>query len=159
MFRWPCISKYACNENNLMHYLSSVFWVTIPLHLSGLLVTHHQEVTVYICDNWYVLYVSRWVHTCNVTTYRNAVTLQVTDTIRSYDLNFHPVPLGVTVSASLTPWGSQFVTGARGIMDIKKTRGADGGDVSRCTSRPAQPVTVSSLCCDGQIPTAHRTCK
>jgi len=40
----------------------------------------------------------RWVHNCNVTAYRNAVTLQVTDTIRSYELNFHPVPHGVTVS-------------------------------------------------------------
>jgi hypothetical protein len=40
----------------------------------------------------------RLVHTCNVTAYRNAVTLQVTDTIRSYDLNLHPVPHVVTVS-------------------------------------------------------------
>jgi hypothetical protein len=40
----------------------------------------------------------RFVHNCNVTTNRNAVTLQVTDTIRSYDLNFHPVSHGVTVS-------------------------------------------------------------
>jgi len=40
----------------------------------------------------------RWVHTCNLTAYRNAVTLQDTDTIRSYELNFHPVPHGVTVS-------------------------------------------------------------
>jgi hypothetical protein len=40
----------------------------------------------------------RWVHTCNVTAYRNAVTLQLTDTIRNYGLNFHPVPHGVTVS-------------------------------------------------------------
>jgi hypothetical protein len=39
-----------------------------------------------------------WLHTSNVTTYRNAVTLQATDTIRSYDLNFHPVPHDVTVS-------------------------------------------------------------
>jgi hypothetical protein len=39
-----------------------------------------------------------FVHTCNVTTYRNAVTLQMTDTIRSYNLNFHPVPHDVTVS-------------------------------------------------------------
>jgi hypothetical protein len=39
----------------------------------------------------------RRVHTCNVTAFHNAVTLQVTDTIRSYGLNFHPVPHGVTV--------------------------------------------------------------
>jgi hypothetical protein len=40
----------------------------------------------------------RWVHTCNVTAHRNAVTLQVTDTIRSYGLYFHPVPHDVRVS-------------------------------------------------------------
>jgi len=34
----------------------------------------------------------------NVTAYRNAVALQVTHTIRSYELNFHPAPHGVTVS-------------------------------------------------------------
>jgi hypothetical protein len=39
-----------------------------------------------------------WVHTYTVTAYRNALTLQVTDTIPSYDLNFHPVPHSVTVS-------------------------------------------------------------
>jgi hypothetical protein len=39
-----------------MHYLSSVYSVTIPLHVLGLLVAHHHEVTMYICDNWYVLY-------------------------------------------------------------------------------------------------------
>jgi hypothetical protein len=47
----------------------------------------------------------RWVHTCNVTAYRNAITLQVTDTIRSYDLNFHPVPHGVTVSCKCYTMG------------------------------------------------------
>jgi hypothetical protein len=49
---------YACNETNLMHYLPSVYSVTIPLHVSGSLVAHHQEVTMYICNKWYVLYVS-----------------------------------------------------------------------------------------------------
>jgi hypothetical protein len=47
----------VCNETNLMHYLSSVYSVTIPLHISGLLVAHHQEVTLCICNKWYVLYV------------------------------------------------------------------------------------------------------
>jgi hypothetical protein len=58
-----CTEKYACNETNLMHYLSSVYSVTIPLYVSGLLVAHHQEVTMYICDSWYVLYVLRRIHT------------------------------------------------------------------------------------------------
>ena len=40
----------------------------------------------------------RWVQTCNVTAYRNTVTFQVTDMIRNYKLNFHPVPHGVTIS-------------------------------------------------------------
>jgi hypothetical protein len=33
----------------------------------------------------------RWVRTCNVTAYHNAVTLQVTNTKGSYDLNFQPI--------------------------------------------------------------------
>jgi hypothetical protein len=46
-----------CNETNLMHCVSSVYSVTIPLHVSGFLVAHRQEVTMYICDNWYLMYV------------------------------------------------------------------------------------------------------
>jgi hypothetical protein len=61
MFCWRYFWIYACNETNLMHYLSSVYSVTIPQHVSGLLVAHHQEVTMYTstntCDNLYVLYV------------------------------------------------------------------------------------------------------
>jgi hypothetical protein len=44
MFCWPCISKYACNETILMHYLSSVCWVTTPLQVSGLLVARHHSI-------------------------------------------------------------------------------------------------------------------
>jgi hypothetical protein len=56
MFCWPCITIYACNETNLMHCLSSIYSVTIPVNVSGLLAAHHQEVTMYICNNWYMLY-------------------------------------------------------------------------------------------------------
>jgi hypothetical protein len=38
----------ACNEYKLMHYLSSVNAVTIPLRVSGLLVDINQAVTMYI---------------------------------------------------------------------------------------------------------------
>jgi hypothetical protein len=31
-------------KTNLMHYLSSVYFVNQPLHVSGILVAHHQEV-------------------------------------------------------------------------------------------------------------------
>jgi hypothetical protein len=55
MLCWPCISIYVCNETNLMHHLSSVYSVTIPLHILGLLVTHHQQVKICICNSWYVL--------------------------------------------------------------------------------------------------------
>jgi hypothetical protein len=49
---------YTCNETNPMHYLSSVYSVTVPLYVSGLLVVHHQGVAMYICNKWYVLYVT-----------------------------------------------------------------------------------------------------
>jgi hypothetical protein len=61
MFCWPCVSIYTCNGANLMHCLSAVYSVTTPLHVSGLLVAHHQEVTMCICDSWYVLY---WKEDC-----------------------------------------------------------------------------------------------
>jgi hypothetical protein len=51
------ILELAPNETNLVHYLSSDYSDTIPLHVSGLLVAHYQEVAMYVCDNWYVLYV------------------------------------------------------------------------------------------------------
>ena len=43
MFCWPCTSIHLCNKN-LMHYLSSVYFVNKPLHVSGMFVAHHQEV-------------------------------------------------------------------------------------------------------------------
>jgi len=38
-----------------MHYLSSVYFVNQPLHVSGLFVAHHQEVYCIYTTNWYVL--------------------------------------------------------------------------------------------------------
>jgi hypothetical protein len=40
-----------------MHHLSSAHSVTIPLHVSGLLGAQHQELIMYLCYKWYVLYV------------------------------------------------------------------------------------------------------
>jgi hypothetical protein len=34
---------YACNETNLMHYLSSVYSVTVSLYASGLLMMDNQQ--------------------------------------------------------------------------------------------------------------------
>jgi len=46
-------------KTNLMHYLSSVYFVNQPLHVSDIFVAHHHEVYyiyIYIyIYNWYVL--------------------------------------------------------------------------------------------------------
>ena len=59
---------------------------------------------------YFVCGILRWVHTCNVT---RTVTLQVTATIRSYELNFHPVPHGVTVSCERYTVGFPVCYGSR----------------------------------------------
>jgi hypothetical protein len=46
---WPCILKIVVMKANLMHYLSLMYFVNQPLHVSGLFIAHHQEVfTVYV---------------------------------------------------------------------------------------------------------------
>jgi hypothetical protein len=40
-----------------MHYLSLVYSVTIPVHVSSLLVAHHQGIEMFICNKKYVLHV------------------------------------------------------------------------------------------------------
>jgi hypothetical protein len=90
--------------------------------------------------------------------YRNTLTLQVTDTIRSYELNFHPVPLGVTASCEHYITGlpvcyggpSDVFAARRGFVQLytlrfkEKEKRVDGGDMSRCTYRPAQAMRVTS---------------
>ena len=41
-------------KTNLMHYLSSVYFVSQPLHVSGVFVAHHQEV--------YCIYIYIYIH-------------------------------------------------------------------------------------------------
>jgi hypothetical protein len=36
-------SVFACNATNLMHYSSPVYSIITPLHVSGLLVAHLQD--------------------------------------------------------------------------------------------------------------------
>jgi len=38
------LSEVYVIKTNLMHYLSSVYFVSQPLHVSGIFVAHHQEV-------------------------------------------------------------------------------------------------------------------
>jgi hypothetical protein len=79
---WRIPRIIACNETNLMHCLSSVYSVTAPLHVSGLLVVHHQEVTMYICGNWYVLY---GLVNCRLA-YPNQASRQLTKPYNTYQL-------------------------------------------------------------------------
>jgi hypothetical protein len=52
------VAPVICVQSNQLDaLLSSVYRVTTPVHVSVLLVAHHQEVTMYVCDSWYVLYV------------------------------------------------------------------------------------------------------
>jgi hypothetical protein len=53
------------------------------------------------------------VNTCNVTANLNAILLQVTDTIRSYDMKFHPVPHDVTVSCRSYAMGFRVCYGSQ----------------------------------------------
>jgi len=53
---FDCASRYSSVINtNLMQYLSAVYLVNQPLHVSGIFVAHHQEVHyiyIYIYNNW-----------------------------------------------------------------------------------------------------------
>ena len=43
-----CAAWYICViKTNLMHYLSSVYFVSQPLHVLGIFVAHHQEYNTY----------------------------------------------------------------------------------------------------------------
>ena len=54
----------------------------------------------FLTEKLYAYYVPllRWVHTCNITAYCNAITLQVTDTIQSCELTFILCLTALTVS-------------------------------------------------------------
>jgi hypothetical protein len=79
-----------------------------------------KEICFILLCPWSDVVVYRWVHTCNVTAYRNNVTLQVTDTIRSYDLNFHSVPHDVTVSCERYTVGFRVCYGSQKHHECKE---------------------------------------
>ena len=58
------VSRYICViKANLMHYLSPVYFVNQPVHVSGILVAQHQEVyCVYIYIYIYI-YIYTYIHT------------------------------------------------------------------------------------------------
>ena len=93
-----------------------------------------------------------WVHTCNVTGYRNTVSWQCGRD--SWPRNVIKVGYAVTLRAC-SVCRRYLAVASKGWYGYGRSR--CGPATSRCTSTPAQAVTVSSLWCDGQIPTAHRT--
>jgi hypothetical protein len=62
-YRYICVMK-----TNLMHYLSSVYFVNKPLHVSGLFIAHHQEVycvCVCVCIYIYIyIYINKTIGAC-----------------------------------------------------------------------------------------------
>jgi hypothetical protein len=49
--KWEDVANvclYTCIDTSLMHYLPSVYSVTITLHVSRLQVAHHQQETMYM---------------------------------------------------------------------------------------------------------------
>jgi uncharacterized membrane protein YecN with MAPEG domain len=44
-------------KTNQMHYVSFIYFVSQPLHVSGMFIAHHQAVFTYMYRNWYVLFV------------------------------------------------------------------------------------------------------
>ena len=104
----------------------------------------------------------KWREVCD--SRPNAVMLPVTDKIRSYELNFQPVPHGVTVSCERYTVGfpvcygspSDVFAASSGFVHLYilrfkgKEKREDGDDVSRCKSTPAQALTLSSLWCEAK---------
>jgi hypothetical protein len=171
IFQWSAFS-HADRDESLRSAIIRMFRNVITFWYSDLRPQTLRKIGGNVWEESHKEHVClRWVHTCNVTAYRNAVTLQVTDTIRSYELNFHPVPRGLKVSYERYTLGfpvcygsqSDVFAASSGFVHLyilrfkEKEKRADGGDVSRCTSTPAQALTISSPWCDDQIPTAYRT--
>jgi hypothetical protein len=93
-----------------------------------------------------------WVHTCNVTAYRNTVSWQCGRV--SCPRNILKVGYAVTLRA-FSVCCRYLVVASKGWYGYN--RSMCGRATSRCTSTHAPAVTFSSLWCDGQVPTAHRT--
>jgi hypothetical protein len=98
---------------------------------------------------WLVL---EWVHTCNVTAYRNSISWQRGRD--SWPRNVSEVGYAVMLRA-FSVWCRYLTVASKGWYGYGLS--TCGRATSRCTSASAPAVTVSSLWCDCQIPIAHRT--
>jgi hypothetical protein len=86
---------------------------------SGRRLCVHYGIVCFTVLYWCLL---RWVRTCYVSAYRNAVTLQVTDTTQSYYLNFHLVSHGITVSCKCYTMGFPVCYGSQGHHECKGSK-------------------------------------
>ena len=92
-----------------------------------------------------------WVHTCNVTVYRNTVSWQCGRD--SWRRNVSKIGYAVTLRAC-SVCCRYLAVASKGWYGYGRNR--CGRATWRGTSTAAQAVTVSPLSCDNQIPTAHR---
>jgi hypothetical protein len=69
---------------NSTHSLSLVYWITTPLHVSGVSAAHHQEteyayiyICVCVCGKWYLLYRMRqWIRRFTTLFFSGSATLE-----------------------------------------------------------------------------------
>jgi hypothetical protein len=125
-----CPNKLCLNQNKHVKRMESMFYTDYTQLRSDLSISL-----------W------RWVHTCYVTAYRNAVRLKVPDTIRSNSL-LRALHLGVPPVCC----GSQ-KHHERKEDERSRRCWRVMLNVQTCSGR-----NLSSLWCDVQIPTAPRTC-
>jgi hypothetical protein len=92
-----------------------------------------------------------WVHTCKVTAYRNTLSWQCK--LESWPRNVSNVGYAVTLRVCSVRCRCLAIA-SKGWYGYGRSR--CGRAAWRWTSTPAPVLTVSSLWCDGQIPTAHR---
>ena len=91
-------------------------------------------------------------NTCNITAYRNTVSWKCGRD--SWARNVSKVGYAVTLRA-FSVCCRYLAVASKGWYSYGRSR--CGRATWHCTSTPAPAITVSSLWCDSQIPTAHRT--
>ena len=123
----------------------------ILLYFSTETVAARARLRATICVHCLSCWMLGWVHTCNVTAYRNTVSWQCGRD--SWPRNVSKFGYAVTLQA-FSVRCRYLAVASKGWYGYGRSR--CGRAMSRCTSTPAPAVIVSFLWCDGQIPTAHR---
>jgi hypothetical protein len=130
--------------------------ISIPLNQSECIFPRNSRVQMILCamlhaSKWLQTHSLGWVHTCNVTAYRNTVSWQCGRD--SCPRNVSKIGYAVMLRYFSVCYRCLAVT-SKGWYGYGLCR--CGRATWRCTSTPAHTVTVSSLWWDGQTPIAHR---